>query len=65
MYKNINEDQILKMLEGKPFSVDELGRMVIDDPHIMDLIIGSLGEASLEGGDALWNGACSNGHCLI
>jgi hypothetical protein len=65
MSKNHVENDVLKMLEGKEYVADEFGRIVIDDPEMVDLIKGSLGGAPGEVSEALWNGACSNGHCLI
>jgi hypothetical protein len=58
--KTENDGSIL--LKDTDYYLDESGRVVIDNPDILDMISG--GCADLSGfDDMLWNGACSNGHC--
>jgi len=49
-------------LIDKSFNVDELGRIVIDDPEVLAQINGAQGAADALSGNLL-NGACSNGSC--
>ncbi len=55
--------EVLKALEGKDYTVDSLGRIVIEDLVVMDMIKGAFGGASAEMPDPYWNGACSNSRC--
>lgn len=65
MSKNHNQKEIEKLLKEKKYAVDELGRIVIDDPALEEMIKGGIGGSSGGTPDALWNGACSNSSCLI
>jgi hypothetical protein len=50
------------LLKETDYYLDESGRVVIDNPDVLQLICGAGGDLSgLH--DMLWNGACSNGHC--
>lgn len=62
---NKTEKNILEILAGKQYSADEYGRIVINDPEMLNLIKGSLGQSSDEATEAFWNGACSNQRCII
>lgn len=57
-----NNDQVMTYLSEHSFSIDELGRVVIDDPNILAEINGAFspGDALAH---ALSNGACANGSC--
>lgn len=57
-----HSDQLINYLSETNFAVDDLGRIVIDDPAILAEINGAYG-----GGDAftsaMHNGACANASC--
>ena len=65
MFNSHDEQDILKMIQGKQYVPDEFGRVVIDDPVIIELIKDRLGSSSSEGLETLWNGACSNSRCSL
>lgn len=49
-------------LSEKSYTVDELGRIVIEDPEVMAQIHGAQGAVDVLDPNLL-NGACSNGSC--
>jgi hypothetical protein len=62
--KNIKMNtEVLQALEGTDYHVDSLGRIVIEDAKVMDMIKGAFSSGFSEVPGPLWNGACSNQHC--
>lgn len=57
--KNANE--VTTYLSENDFTVDSLGRIVIEDPAILAAINGAYGFGDAMAG--LGNGACANGSC--
>lgn len=55
-------DNLMNYLTESNFAVDELGRIVIDDPAILSEINGAYGSGDVFG-NALSNGACANISC--
>ncbi len=62
MKNSKSNTSVLQALKGKDFHVDALGRIIIDDPAVLDAMTGGIGSLS-EIPDPFWNGACSNQHC--
>lgn len=59
-----NDKLVSKHLKLTGISVDESGKIKVDDEAILSLI--SAAGDHVQGGEApLWNGACSNAHCLL
>lgn len=63
MKNSKSNSEILQALEGKKFHVDSLGRVVIEDPTVLQMIHGASGNGFNEIPDPFWNGACSNQRC--
>lgn len=60
---NETNETVLKSLEGKKYHVDSLGRIIIEDKSVMDMISGAFSEGMNDLSSPLWNGACSNSRC--
>lgn len=55
-------ESIVNYLVENSFTVDEMGRIVIDNPDVLAQINGAQGANEALGSNLL-NGACSNGSC--
>lgn len=59
------DNKISHYLKLNGIKVDRSGKIALENQAVLDLISGGAGEPSSSGDRALWNGACSNAHCLL
>lgn len=55
-------NELVTYLTDNNIKIDELGRVVIDDPAVLSEINGALSDGDAYAG-TLFNGGCSNGGC--
>ena len=57
----MQDEEFMQMLSETDFHLDPLGRIVIDNPDILQAINGALNPSKVD--DLLFNGGCSNSGC--
>jgi len=59
-----HDNKIKDLLAKYQHTIDSTGKVLIEDDQLLAIIQGSMGESMGDMSDAMWNGACSNNHCV-
>lgn len=59
------DKKLSQKIAKEGLALDALGRLLINDDEMLALVSGGAGVNTPADQKTLWNGACSNQHCLL